>query len=463
MPTLRHALPVLVGLTVACGQGNYAVRATVDAKVATRVAVRWDTKQPGTSWVEFGSDGLEETSTLPTERESESHAHTLLGLGPFQEVWYRAITVIDGKEYAKEGTIRTQGVPAELPEFEITIDEPELQDDAPYLLGTSFGVAPLLFAIDRQGGWRWYHQLDRGIVPVELEIERQGGGFVFNTFSDDYSEDNGRIRRLSFTGKQPWKIATSQAHHSFTQIPDGGLAWLALEVRDWTDPDDGSTIAVVGDVVVIRDAAGEEHEVFNCWDWLEPVKTDHWDDEFYGMGKDWVHANALRWDEERGTLLMSLRNLQSVVELELDTDSWQATPVRQYDGVEGSELVDEADIYRVADGSHTFDYLHNPVFTSDGGLMALVESGLETHVVEWAVDDGDRSLVETWTYGEGEALRSVFLGAATELPNGNRLLTFSSEGIIREVTPDGTIAWELQSSAGAVIGSSLQFSDFYAP
>lgn len=463
MPALHHALPALIGLTVACGPGNYAVRATVDAKVATRVAVRWNTKEPGVSWVEFGSDELAATSTTPTERKSESHAHTLLGLGPFQEVWYRAVTVIDGEEYTQEGTIRTQGVPATLPDFEVTVDEPELQDDAPFILGTSFGLAPMLFAIDRQGTWRWYHQLDRGTVPLEIEWERQGGGFVFNTFSDDYSEDNGRIRRLGFTGKQPWKIATSQAHHSFTQLPDGALAWLALEVRDWTDPDDGSTVAVVGDTVVVRDANGEEHEVFNCWDWLEPVKTDHWDDEFYGVGKDWVHANALSWDEDRGTLLVSLRNLESVVELELDTESWQAFPVRQYGGVEGSELVDEADIYRITDGSHAFEYLHNPSFTADDGLMAVVESGLETHVVEWAVDEGARSLDEVWAYGEGEELRSLFQGMATELPNGNRLLTYSSEGLIREVTPDGAIAWELQSSAGAVFGTVRTFSDFYAP
>lgn len=465
MPSpLRHStLLVLVGLSAGCGPGHYTVRATVDAKVATRVAVRWTTDQPGISWVEFGSDDLEATSTLPTERESESHNHTLLGLGPYQEVWYRAVTVIEGEEYAREGTIRTQGVPAELPDFEITVDEPSLQDASPFVLGTSFGTAPVLFAIDRQGTWRWYHELDRGILPVELEWEREGGGFVFNTFSDDYSEDNGRIRRLSFTGKQPWKIATSQAHHSFTQLPDGALAWLALEVRDWTDPSDGTVYTVVGDTVVVRDASGEERTVFNCWDWLEPVKTEHWDDEFYGLGKDWVHANALRWDEERGTMLLSLRNLESVVELELDTTTWQATPLRQYGGVEGSELVDEADIYRLTDGSHVFDYVHDPGFTSSGGLMALVESGLETHVVEWAVDHDARSLDETWAYGEGEGLRSVFLGMATELPNGNRLLTFSSEGIIREVTPDGTTAWELQTSAGAVIGNVRLFSDFYAP
>jgi hypothetical protein len=454
--------PLLIALS-GCADHAYDVTADVDGDVSTRVMVSWTTDEPGVSWVEFGGVGLEDMSTPTSDGERVRHEHMLLGLPAFQDVWYRAITVVDGVERSVSGALTTGGLPAELPEFTVTVDRPELRSNRPYLMGTSFGLVPALFAIDRQGQWLWYQLLDAGQMPVEMERERDGDGFLYNSFSSDYSVDGSTVQRADFEGGATWQHETALGHHAFTQLPDGATAWLTLDVRDWSHPDVDETWSVVGDAIVVLDSEGEEHTVFTTWDWLEPIYSPEWETDFYGLGKDWTHANALRWNEVRGTLTLSLRNLDTVVELELDTETWQATPVRQLGGEPEWALVDPRELYQVPGSAVGIDHLHDPSWTEDGDLLAMVQGQEETLAVSWALDDAEHALVETWRHGDGLGLESIFLGMARDLPNGNRLVVYSSAGVIQEVTRDGEVAWELQGSAGALFGNALLFYDFYAP
>ncbi len=454
---------VLTGLstiTGACASGPWAVRASVDEELPMRITVEWSSVNPGTSWVEFGGEGLIPRATPATERASSDHQHVLLGLPPYQEIWYEAVTLVDGVHHYRRGELTTGGLPAELPEMTVTIDRPDLRSDADYLLGTMFGQTPGLFAIDRAGGWGWFDLLDTERMPVKLERERDGGGFLVNTFADDYTQDDSAVHRLSLGEGETWSQPTPLAHHAYTQLPGGALAWLALDVREWRDPD-GELVDVVGDAVMVLDKDGGEHVAFTTWDWLEPVVTRYWEDDLYELGKDWTHANALRWDDERGTLLLSLRNLETVVELWVDQRTWETLPMIQLGGVGGSALMEESAVYHPVD-HHDFDNLHNPSFNSEGNFMAMVAHDGETHAVEWGLDHGSRSLREIAAHGVGEALQSNFLGTVQELDNGNLLLTYSSDGVVRELTPEGEVAWELQVAAGTAVGTTLQFDDWYA-
>lgn len=460
---MLRLLPLLI-LLFGCKSNAFDVTADVDGDVSTRIAVSWTTSTPGTSWVEFGGDDLEDMITPTSDSDQTQHEHMLLGLPPHQEIWYRAVTLTDGVERDVMGELTTGGLPPELPDFTVTVNEPDLQSKRPYLMGTSFGLVPALFAIDRQGQWLWYHLLDPEQLPVEMERERDGDGFVYNSFSSNYSVDASTLQRMDFEGNATWQHDTTMGHHAFTQLPDGAIAWLGLDVREWSHPELDETWDVVGDTIEVMDSSGERHTIFTTWDWLEPVYSPEWETNFYGLGKDWTHANALRWSEDRGTLTISLRNIDAVVELEIDTDSWQATPVRQLGGEPECSTVDPVELYQVPRvGGVGIDHLHDPSWTEDGEMLAMVQGNDETLAVSWSLDHEEHSLVETWNHGEDQGLESLFLGMARDLPNGNRVVVYSSAGVIQEVTPEGEVAWELVGSAGALFGNALLFYDFYAP
>jgi hypothetical protein len=444
-----------------CAPLGRHVEVALDEEIATRVWVEIELDRAASCWVEFGSEELGERVTPLSE--GESHRIALLGLPPFHEVDFVVRCERDGAERSAAGVVTTGGIPAGLPELEVTVDEPSLQSDTPWFVGAAFGQSPMLFAIDRQGRYLWYEPIPEDEMPLELELERDGAGLVFNSFAADYTLDLAHIQRLDFEGRAEWQQRTELGHHAFTQLPDGALAWLVVDARFAPHPEKPVEVEVVGDAIHVLDAEGVERAVFSTWDWLEPMVSEDWDSEFYEDAADWTHGNALRWNDQRGTLLLSLRNLDTVVELALDTERWEATPVRQYGGGPGASMVGPEAAYQVPQGQVGIDFAHDPSWTREGELLAMVRGPEETLVVRWRSDDEERTLEQTWLYGDDEGMQTQFLGTARDLPGGHILATYASSGIVREITPEGELAWELGCEAGCLFGNVLGLDDFYAP
>ncbi len=450
-------------LLAGCAQLNYVVEVTVKEEVTTVVELSWATQDPGISWVEYGVASRFEHSTPSTHDESLAHVHTLLGLPPYQEVLYRAVTLVDGEELIVDGSVSTGGLPPELPELRVSAHQPELASPGPYLMGTMLGYAGGIFTIDREGRWLWYRLSPEATDPVEIAMDRSGPGFIYNRFEVDHQEDGGVLRHISFDGQVEEELTTPMAHHAFAQLDDGSLAWLTIDVRSWWDEDLGQEVDVAGDAVVLQTPGGEQRTIFSTWDWVEPEKHGLWLDAFYPQGADWTHGNGLHYDDERDVLLLSLRNLNTVLELALDKRKDQALPLRQF-GLEGeARFVDSDGLYEIAMGEETFHMQHDPTFTADGTLLLTNIAEARTQVSEYRLDEPTLTMDEIRRYGQEENLAGAVMGMARDLPNGNWLLSFGTSGLVQEVTPAGELAWELRAPAGCALGDVLLFDDFYSP
>jgi hypothetical protein len=359
--------------------------------------------------------------------------------------------------------VSTGGIPAELPELTVTVYEPELASPQRYVMGTMLGTGDAtsgVYALDRDGQWLWYHVDPAGSIPLEIAVASAGGTFIYNRFGNDYSVDDGVLRRMSFDGEVVEEQATPLAHHAFAELPDGSLAWLTLDVRDWWNEPDGAYETTVGDAVVLQPPDGEARTLFSTWDWVEPEKTPLWDQPFYPQGSDWTHGNGLHWDAQRDVLVLSLRNIGTVLELSLDEAQTQAWPLRQL-GLEGEQsFVDPEQLYE-ASTEQAFHMQHDPTFTADSTLLLTTVADATTQVTEYALDDQQMSLERLRLHTAGDGLVSSAMGMARDLPNGNWLVSFGTSGLIQEVTPEGEIAWEIQASAGCSLGDVLLFDDFY--
>jgi len=450
-------------LFTGCTPGSYEVLAVVKEQVATVVELSWTTDEPGSSWVEFGIDDQDALSTPSLAEPSLDHVHTLLGLPPYREVWYRAVTEFEGDVVTVEGRVTTGGLPAELPELTVTVHQPELIASERYLLGTMLGEGEGtsgVYALDRDGNWLWYQQDPPGSIP--LEITATDGGFVYNRFGDDPAVDDSMLRRVSFDGATEEDIATPLGHHAFASFPDGSLAWIAIDPRDWWSDEEQAELPVVGDAVVLRTPDGEQRTLFSTWDWVEPERTPMWDDAFYPQGADWTHGNGLHYDPERELLVLSLRNVNTVLDLALDDARGEAWPLRQY-GIEGDARFVEEDQLFEASREEAFHMQHDPTFTADGTLLLTTVLEARTQVAEYTIEQDAQKLRLTRTHGGEEELFASAMGMARELPNGNWLVSFGTSGLVQEVTPQGEVAWELQASAGCALGDVQLFDAFYAP
>ncbi len=442
------ALAALAG----CGD-DFEVTISTEACVGTTPRLSWTTNKPGVSWVEYGFDESLGLSTPISTEEGTEHSFTLLGTPPLTEVHYRAITEVGGKQREASGVTATAGLPADLPDFQVTVYDPELASPEPWVLGTAFGTIPAVYAVDREGNWVWYRRVSPEKNPIELAFEQSTGDVLFNSFLTDHGEDDSTVTRISFDCSTDEDVHTPLGHHAFTQLPDGSLAYLAIDVRD-AEVDGLGEVSVVGDSVEVLTPEGEQYTLWSGWDLYEPAWHDGWDSAFYPQGGDWTHANALHYSAERDSLLMSFRNLRTIVELEFQDDG-SVEVGRQFGGEGG---------YGFAEGTREFNYQHDPNFTEGGTiLMITTDEEDETTAVEYEIDDDQELLTEIWSHGDGEGLYVLVQGTARELSNGNRMVNFGSSGLVREVTPDGDVAWEMSALAGAAFGNTVPFDDLYDP
>jgi hypothetical protein len=453
-----RSLPIsLTAGLLLSGCSPFEVDAYLHDRVNMLVQVNWTTEEAGISWVEYGLSDDYGMVTPASEEPGTDHHFSLLGMPPLSDVFYRAVTEIDGRERSVTGTIATGGVPAATPDFDINVYDPEATSEEHYILGTAFGELPWVYVIDREGNWLWYKgaetELDEGKNFIELNFERGTNNILYNSFLTDHGEDDSNVTRVSIDRSVDEDIDTPLGHHAFTELPDGSIAYLGIDVRDYDVDGNGSEESVVGDVInIVPPDGGPPTTFWSTWDWRTPVRHDRWNSGFYPQGGDWTHANSLHYYDASDTYLVSIRNFDVVLELDASTGE----VLREFGGSDG---------YTLTEGSREFNYQHDVSWTAEGHLLMITtdDEARETSAVEYAVDDGAQTMDEVWSHGDGEGLYVLVQGTARDLSNGNRMVNFGSSGVVREVTLEGEVVWELSVRAGAAFGNTVPFSDLWEP
>ena len=154
-------------------------------------------------------------------------------------------------------------------------------------------------------------------------------------------------RRWHFTGtaKDPAAnsipVATDSFHHDFAEMPNGNFLLLSSEhrvIEDWytseTDPDAPKADAnVIADVVVEFTPAGEVVNEWSLFDIIdinrigynslrEDFWANHYDGVVEGIVYDWTHSNALIYEEEDHSFVMSVAYQDAVIKVSMDTGEW---------------------------------------------------------------------------------------------------------------------------------------------
>jgi hypothetical protein len=443
--------------------GDDCGTATIPDDNPTVVVLEFDTDTKSSSYVEFSANG--ETMTTPTDEAATHHKQVLLGMTPETDVAYKI--KVDGNDMC-DGTITTGRLPATFPPFEVTVNEPDKYVE-PYIMITFIQNPKVLAVIDRQGNVLWYMYADEledwatktfpkfhpgltddlAIIHATLWSEQKQ--LVYNLQAKE-----GDVGSILWTNwlKEPLRAEVAPlSHHSFALNHETGtVTYITLDVRDWFDPDEGKKVSVVGDAFMDLDSDGTKTELLNTWDQFEVEKTIHWDVEFYPQGHDWTHANAVNYFPDKNGFLFSFANTNTFMQ-------WS------YDSGPG-EVYTWSD-WHPAKGTLPFTYQHDPRWTTGDNIsMTSTPSDGITRGVIYHMDYDTNTYTQVWSHGDGEGYEPVYafaLGENHQLANGNRLINFGSGAVLREVTPDDEVVWELRALPKDIwIGSVEAFTDFYA-
>jgi len=405
------------------------------------VVADWQQLEPGSAWVEFSADGQAWLTSPVQQVEAGPQQALLLGMPYGVEVQYRLVSDAGQGEVSSElAFIETGEQPADVPDLDLLgADESQWDPHTHYVLGSideqddnGVGVATWVFIFDRQGRVVWAWRTPTGFATIHSRVAQGGTDFLIDCNSYYAIYDQGaasQVVRLKIDGTELARYDTPGLHHPFTDMADGSIVWAATQSY-W-------------DTLKRLHPDGTEESIWSCADFYGDLEHS----AFY------CASNTITWDEASDRFLFSLYSSESVVEI--DPESGQS--LRWFGHLPQAWGFDPED--------SAFWWQHGVHYTEQGTLLVSAkeeENGDETVVREYELDEDSQTLVQIWSFGDGEGVYGPEMGEAHRLGNGNTLHNYGSGARVREITPAGEVVWDLSFSSGTYLGRTTPIEDLYA-
>jgi hypothetical protein len=414
------------------------VEAEVSQKIATVVIVRWTTSDASIGYVEYGPTRALGLRTPVEAAPTRDHAVALLGLTAETAYDYRAVTA-DGATHLASAiaTVTTGVLPLGLPPLTQTGDGQEQFIVVP-ILGANVSVT----IINGKGQIVWYYTDERQLDFYRARLSNDGKSLLYNAakISGDPSEAS-ELVRVALDGSQVSSIPIPYLAHDFVEFPDGTLAAMAVEYRDYQ----GTQLRGNKIVEVAKD--GTQQTAWTTWDCFDPA-TISGDDITQG----WGFANALDYDPVQDVYYLSLRNFSSIVRINRQSHACEWV------------LGLGAPTFTFATGSARF--LHEHQFQVRGNHILLMDNdgagGHTSRVLEYELDLTNKVATQVWSYTATPSVYTFVLGEPLRFDDGSTFINWSAAGQMERLDPTGTSIWKLNTGAGYVFGFHTLVDDLYS-
>jgi hypothetical protein len=405
----------------------------ISPKMATVGIVEWSTTMSNlaSASIVYTLDGaapsvLNNGGTAPVDLTKSSHRTLLLGLKPSSDYTFHIEATAANGAACKSpdyGLPTTGVLPPDAPVISRTVSDAAAQ--AKGFIVTSSGVTYGNYAIiiDADGVVVWYAE-----SPIQCTRARMDYEGV-NMWMVAANEDNstGEMRFVSMDGQTTMTNISglADAHHDFAVLPGkiAAMVWTTTDIDAESDlvemSSDGSGAAAAvfkigANLYVGGSSAAEATNAYHCNSILYHAADDSFtigdrDPNLYVKAS---HAGAVEW-QLGGSCTNAPAGASHCV-----PESWQVN--------HGHHLLDDG----------TMLVFNN---NTNGSPSDALEFKLSTAGTMSATS------VEAFTSG---SLTSNVLGDVQRLPNGNTLITYSTDGVILEVDPSWAMVQTLTGSYG---------------
>ena len=443
----RVTLTVLSGLVLGASFGaplgcdgqlgpEFSLSAVISEVVPTVASFTWTVDLDGvtSSAIEFGLDEGYGARLDTRVDDSGGYSATAIGLDPTTEYHYRATATADGTTYySDDQTLTTGAIPSTLPEVSLTEDDGAARED---FLVTSMLTVPTVAAIvDRQGNYRWWYTSsgEREDWPItRARVARDGRSILFLhnvPLSGEVPPGLQEIVRVSLDGESVETIPTPGAHNDFYEHEDGTITILAEDRRDVESEE------VTGDQLIEISPDGSETVIWTVWDHLEyePGTSE------YGH---WTHANAIDYDPEEGVYHVGARHISTIFKI----DRASGDVLWMLGGPESD--------FELEGGGTEFSTLQHQFEILDDGIVIFDNRDADdpSRAVEYALDETTGVASPRWEHMSDPPFFCYGMGDVDRLDSGDSLITWSTAGVVDEVSPDGEVLWRVQLNLGAGLG-----------
>ncbi|MHB1224137.1 MAG: arylsulfotransferase family protein [Gemmatimonadaceae bacterium] len=317
------------------------------------------------------------------------------------------------------------------------------------------GRTGFVVAFDSTGLLRWYREFPGELPTGETKQHPNGDFTVFlgrtpgwMPFPGSYEQfrPTGEVVR-AFTAPPPLHADNHELVLTFRDSVFDAAHFFSFSTRQmdlspWGGPRD---TLVAGHQLLRVTADGAVHTVLDGWDhfgWEDRIEPPR--DTLF----DFDHPNSIDFDHD-GNYVVSYRNMGEITKIDARTGAiiWRL-------GGRNNQFSLRGDPLRGFSAQHSVRVMANGnLLVYDNGTR---HSPPETRVVEYRLDGEARTATMVWEYRHTPPLYVPYTGSVQRLVSGNTVVGFSNRGLVTEVRPDGTVAWE-----GALMLDPDRPGDFY--
>ena len=373
------------------------------------------------------SSTLNRGGEAPVDLTKPNHRTLLLGLKQARDYRFHIEATRGGQTcVSADQALPTTGSFATSWPVAVTVSQPDKRE--PGFIVTSSGIfnPNVAFIIDADGEIVWSFEGPGNTTRALMDYE----GETMWMINLNLLNDGGEMRWVSMDGaRQQQNVpGLETAHHDFTVMPGGKVAALV-----WSTPGNDPPSALA-----IRAADGTVTNAFTIGSNL------------YAADSGLYHADAVHYLPADDSFTISDRNPNLIVKASATgTLDWQVG------GVCGGAPAGD----RCAPGDWVVNHGHHLL---EDGTLVLFNNGVNqvgNHVRQFKLSDTpsafSATLVEDYAgSGTGETL-----GDVQRLPNGNTLVTYSTDAKIVELDPD----WNEVQTFSVRIGYSSWRPTLYGP
>jgi hypothetical protein len=263
--------------------------------------------------------------------------------------------------------------------------------------------------------------------------------------------------------------------HDWPWNDGDGYPWYAI-VYDWRNdtlvdrfpvPPDTHDIDYIGDdeyIIADKTIHNRQHraymELAKKRGWIGADRNETWHRLYiYNRSSDeivWEYNFSDHYPEDAGDGIGNHEDYTHVNDVDLVRNgSAVLTSPREFDRVLLINRSTKETIWELGEEDN-YDILHeqhNPVLLSNDPPTVLVADSENNRVVEYE-KHGDE-WTRTWLYAKG----LDWSRDADRLPNGNTLITDTANGRVIEVSPQGEVVWQYNTTFGPYEAERLKYGD----
>jgi hypothetical protein len=400
--------------------------------------------------IEFGLD-TDYGITAPARFQGTTYKTMLLGLKPQRTYHYRIVATIAATTCVSEDyTMKTGSLPTGIPTSTITTARPDAVESG-FTISAFFSNGNRAFILDGDGEYVWWYEPKVETQDWVRARMSYDGEYMFIANGNVPSLGKGALVRVMMDGTHEKTYDVPDRHHDVLILPDETIVYTEYETTGQ---------GICDRVMEMDPETGDAVEVFKIRDHFSQLAS----------AGEWCHSNAVNYVPSEDAYYMSVLNQNMIIKWKRSSGELIWTFGGSTSDYNDVSWYAQHQFHVLPEGLLFFNNNNSNGFTPEpdrilsvagsnpatGGLFGSSPS----HALEWTVNEDSETASIVWDYSSG-SLNSFSMGDAKRMPNGNTLITFSTQGTIQEVDSAKKLVREIKW-LGATVGYANRLSSLYS-